>query len=107
MGGEEGVQSVSQSSREKEHQNGHRALARCLCTEKNQASEDHSAPFTFWDHLGCSNLGDTWVTKATHADIEELVHLRRLKKKKQQHSAEDKKRFAETHLKNIISGPMQ
>lgn len=73
--------SVSQSSREKEHQNGHRALARCLCTERNQASEDHSAPFTFWDHLGCSKLGDTWVTKATHADIEELVHLRRLEKK--------------------------
>ena len=75
-------QSVSQSSRGKEHQNGRRALARCLCTEKNQASEDHSAPFTFWDHLGCSNLGDTWVTTATHADIEELVRLRQFQKKK-------------------------
>ena len=101
-GGGGGVsQPGSQSRRGKEHQNGRRALARCLCTEKNQASEDHSAPFTFWDHLGCSNLGDTWVTTATHADIEELVRLRQFQKKKK------KKSLVETHLKNIISCAMQ
>lgn len=95
--GEEEGGSVNQG--EKKHQNGCRALARCWCIEKNQTPEDYSAPFTFWDHPGCSNLGETEVTMATHADSDKLVHLCRLGKKKT-FSQRLKKHFVGTHLKH-------
>lgn len=38
---------------------------RCRSAVKNKTSEDHSAPFTFWDHPGCSSTGKTEVSMAT------------------------------------------
>lgn len=86
-----GIQSVSQAG-EKKVSKWLPCLARCWCIEKNHTSKDHSAPFTFWDHPGCSSLGETGVTMAMHADGNELVHLRRHEKK---HSAKEKNTLQE------------
>lgn len=94
--GEEMVQSINQAERlgVGETLVGQRALCRCQSIEKNQTSKDHSAPFTFWDHPGCSGLGETEVTMETHASSAELVHLCRLKKA----SSLRQKHFTETSI---------
>lgn len=90
------VQSLCQAE-EKKHQNSCRALARCWCTEKNQSSEDHSAPFTLWNHLGCRSQGKTKVTMATRASGDKFVHLCQLK-----NTANDKKHIAGIHPKHNL-----
>lgn len=91
---EEGIHSVSQA----EKKNG--ALTRCCSIEQNQTSEDHSAPFTFWDHLGCNNLGETWITMATCANKRKAVHPKKTKQRK--HLPEDKNTYRQTHLRHHL-----